>query len=141
MDNTNPEKDFKKLVRSFYDDCLTVNNRVDPLIVLEKVLADDFESINAKETKGKKVLINQIAFFWKLIPDLKWVPQEILQDGNQVVVRSTFSGSPKGEFMGLNLDGSKSFKTMSIDIHTVENGQIRKVYHLEEWPTAIAQLK
>lgn len=26
--------------------------------------------------------------------------------------------------MGLELDGSKSFKTMAMDMHTVENGQI-----------------
>jgi predicted ester cyclase len=58
-----------------------------------------------------------------------------------VIVRSIFSGSPKGEFMGLTLDGTKSFSTISIDIHTVENGQIKAVYHVEEWSTAIAQLK
>jgi hypothetical protein len=134
-------ENLKTLVRSFYDDCLTVNDRVNPAEVMEKLLADDFQSINAQETKGKPALIGQIGFFWKLVPDLKWVPQEILQDGNQVVVRSTFSGSPKGDFMGMSLDGTKSFSTMSIDIHTVENGQIKKVHHLEEWATAIAQLK
>jgi len=28
-----------------------------------------------------------------------------------------------------------------IDIHTVENGRIRRVHHLEEWMAALAQLK
>ncbi len=134
-------ENLKEIVKSFYTDCLTVNDHTDVASVMEKLLADDFQSVNAKETKGKAALTGQIQFFWKLIPDLKWEPQEILQDGNNVVVRSTFSGSPKGEFMGLSLDGSKSFSTMSIDIHTVENGQIKSVYHVEEWPTAIAQLK
>lgn len=134
-------QNVKELVKTFYTDCLTVNSRTDVAAVMGKLLADDFQSINAKETKNKSTLIGQIQFFWKLIPDLKWEPQEILQDNNKVIVRSKFSGSPKGEFMGMNLDGSKSFNTMSIDIHTVENGKIKTIYHVEEWPTAIAQLK
>ncbi len=133
--------DIKTTVKAFYTDCLTVNNHTDVAKVMGNLLADDFQSINAKETKGKAQLIGQIQFFWKLVPDLKWEPQEILQDGNRVIVRSTFSGTPKGDFMGLPTDGSKSFKAMSIDIHTVENGKVKTVYHLEEWPTVMAQLK
>lgn len=134
-------ENIKEIVNTFYMECLTVNNNVNLNEVLNNLLAENFQSINTKETKGKPALIGQINFFWSLIPDLKWEPQEILQDGNQIIVRSIFSGSPKGEFMGLNLDGTKSFKTMSIDIHTVENGKIVKIHHIEEWATAIAQLK
>lgn len=134
-------ENLKDLVKAFYTDCLTVNNHANAASVMGDLLAEDFQSINAKETKGKTVMIGQIQYFWKLIPDLKWVPQEILQDGNKIIVRSVFSGSPKGDFMGLTLDGTKSFSSMSIDIHTIENGQIKMVYHQEEWTTAIAQLK
>ncbi|OHD16010.1 MAG: hypothetical protein A2086_04820 [Spirochaetes bacterium GWD1_27_9] len=133
-------ENLKEIVKSFYTECLTVNKTSNPSEKMEKLLAEDFKSINAKETKGKAQLIGQIGFFWKLIPNLKWEPQEILQDGNRVIVRSIFSGSPKGDFMGLTLDGTKSFNTTSIDIHTVENEQIKTVYHVEEWATAIQQL-
>jgi len=133
--------DHKALVASFYSDCLTVNTRTEPGAVLARILADDFQSINAKETKGKAAHTGQIQFFWKLIPDLAWTPQEMLQDGDHVIVRSLFSGSPKGDFMGLTLDGTRRFETMSIDIHTVKDGRITTVYHAEEWATAIAQLK
>ncbi|MEI7595682.1 MAG: ester cyclase [Bacteroidota bacterium] len=134
-------ENLKELVKTFYTECLTVNTKGNIAEVMGDLLADNFQSINAKETKSKAALIGQVGFFWKLIPNLKWVPQEILQDGNRVIVRSTFSGTPKGDFMGMNLDGTKSFETMSIDIHTVENGKIASVYHIEEWATAIAQLK
>ncbi|MFA6457743.1 MAG: ester cyclase [Bacteroidota bacterium] len=133
--------DIKSIVKAFYTDCLTVNNKTDVAATMGNLLSDNFQSINAKETKGKAALIGQIQFFWKLVPDLKWEPQDILQDGNRVVVRSVFSGSPNGDFMGVPTNGSKSFKAMSIDIHTVENGKITTVYHLEEWPTVMAQLK
>lgn len=134
-------ENLKELVKTFYTKCLTVNSESNPTEIMNNLLADNFQSINAKETKSKAALIGQVGFFWKLIPDLKWEPQEILQEGNRIIVRSIFSGSPKGEFMGMNLDGSKSFNTMSIDIHTVENQKITTVYHIEEWTTAIAQLK
>ena len=132
---------LKEVVRPFYEECLTVNGRTDAAVVMNRLLTDDFQSINAAESKGRAQLIGQVQFFWKLIPDLKWDIQEMFQDGNKVIVRSIATGSPKGEFMGLNLDGSRSFKIMTIDIHTVEDRRIKQVHHLEEWPTAIKQLK
>lgn len=134
-------KNEKEIVSRFYNECLTVNNTVNLSEVLNEILAEDFESRNAKETKGKAQLSGQVAGFWKLMPDMKWEIQEMIQEGNQVVVRSVFSASPNGNFMGIELDGTKTFKTMAIDIHTVENEQIKTVYHCEEWATAIAQLK
>ena len=133
--------DLKEKVRGFYDRCLTVNGSTDVPAVMGGLLADGFQSINAGETKSKAQLIGQVQGFWKLIPNLKWEVQEMLQDGNKVVVRSLASGSPKGDFMGMSLDGSRSFKIMTIDIHTVENGQLTTVHHLEEWTTALKQLK
>ncbi len=125
----------------FYFDCLTVNSHADVGEVMGRILADDFLSIGP-QNKNKAQLTSQVQFFWKLIPDLKWEIQEMLVDGNKVIVRSTATGSPKGDFMGLvGLDGSKSFSITTIDVHTVSNGQVKCVNHLEDWGTAIAQLK
>ena len=106
-----------------------------------QILADNFQSKDSTEVKGKEQLIGQIGFFWKLVPDLKWEIQEMVAEGNQVVVRSLASGTPNRNFMGVQTDGTKSFKTMTIDIHTVENGQVVEVHHLEDWSTAIKQLQ
>lgn len=134
-------ENLKEIVRPFYTDCLTVNKHADAAKIMNGLLADDFQSINSSETKGKAQLTGQVQFFWKLIPNLKWEIQEMIQEGNKVVVRSIASGSPKGDFMGLSLDGSKSFKILTIDIHTVQNKQVKQVYHLEEWLAAMKQLK
>jgi predicted ester cyclase len=134
-------QNLKEIVAPFYNECLTVNATVNLQERLAQLLADDFQSLNAAGVKDKATLSKQIEGFWKLMPNLKWEIQEMIQEGNKVVVRSVFSASPKGSFMGIECDGSKSFKTMSIDIHTVENGQIKSVYHCEEWSTAMAQLK
>lgn len=135
--------DANAIVAPFYKQALTVNTESTPTSVLEKILAPGFQSINSQGTKDKATLMQQVVGFWKLIPDLKWEPQDLVigVDGKKVVVRAVASGSPKGNFMGLELDGSKSFKIDSTDIHEIENGQIIRVHHLEDWATGIKQLK
>ncbi len=128
------------IVEQFYGKALTVNTETTPTAVLGRLLADDFASQNGQETKGKATLIQQVEGFWKLIPDLAWKIQEVLVDGTKIVVRSVASGSPKGPFMGKQLDGSRSFKIDTIDIHELEGGRIARVYHLEDWATALRQL-
>jgi len=131
----------KDVIKQLYTDCLTVNTHADPAAIMGNLLADDFQSIGSVETKGKAALIGQVQFFWKLIPDLKWDVQEMIQEGDKVVVRSIASGSPKGDFMGTPTDGSKSFKIMTIDIHTVVGGKIKQAYHLEDWAVGMQQLR
>ncbi|HOB66026.1 ester cyclase [Ottowia sp.] len=135
--------EVQAIVAPFYRQALTVNQEATSAGVLEKILADNFQSINSQEVKDKATLIKQVGFFWQLIPDLKWEPQDLVigVDGKKVVVRSVATGSPKGNFMGLELDGSKAFKIDTTDIHEIENGQIVRVHHLEDWATAMKQLK
>ena len=133
--------DNSAIVKTFYTKCLTVNSDTDVGAVMGTLLADNFQSLGSVDKKEKGKLIGQVQFFWKLIPDLKWEVQEMIVDGNRVVVRSIASGKPKGDFMGTPTDGSKAFKIMTIDIHTVENGKIVRIHHLEDWGTAMKQLK
>ena len=42
--------------------------------------------------------------------------------------------------MGLPTDGTRSFKIDTIDIHELANGRVVRVYHLEDWATAMRQL-
>ncbi|MBK8212253.1 MAG: ester cyclase [Myxococcales bacterium] len=132
--------DPKSTVLPFYSEALTVRDGGSPATVLDRLLADDFESKNGQETKSKAVLAKQLEAFWKIIPDLRWEPKDVLVDGTKVVVRSVATGSPSGPFMGLSLDGSRSFCIDTIDIHEVRDGKIARVYHLEDWATALKQL-
>jgi predicted ester cyclase len=129
------------IVLAFYTDALTVNTRTTPAAALEALLSDNFISENNQEKKTKQVMTNQFAFFWQLMPDLHFDVKETIANGNKVIVRSVATAAPRGNFMGIDCDGSKRFTIDTIDIHTVENGKICHVYHLEDWATAIAQLK
>lgn len=45
-----------------------------------------------------------------------------------------------GKLFGIPPSG-KSVDIMSIDIHTVENGMIVRSYHIEDWASAMRQLR
>lgn len=75
----------------------------------------------------------------KTIPDLKWEIKEVLVSGDRVIVRGEATGTPVGNFMGTTTNG-KSFKLMSIDVHTFEGGKLARTYHVEDWQGAFRQL-
>jgi predicted ester cyclase len=75
----------------------------------------------------------------KDVPDLKWEIKELLVSGNRVTVRGEATGTPAGDFLGAP-HGGKSFKLMSIDVHTIEGDRIVRSYHIEDWLGAVRQL-
>jgi len=134
-------EDNRIVVMAFYEGGLTVNKVTTPKEILSTILADDFVSYGSADSKGKALLIEQVEFFWKLIPDLKWEPQDVISEGDKFAVRSIVSGTPNGNFMGIETIGTKKFSVMTIDVHTVKEGMISTVHHLEDWTTAIQQLQ
>jgi predicted ester cyclase len=87
----------------------------------------------------REEVIAGIAPRLKAIPDLKWEIKEVLVSGNRAIVRGEATGTPAGNFMGTATNG-KSFKLMSIDVHTIEGGKIVRTYHVEDWQGAFRQL-
>jgi len=131
----------REAVAAFYNKALTVNTETRPTSVLSPLLAEGYQSSGSVESKGAEQLMGQLEFFWKLIPDLKWEPQEIVNDGDTYVVRSIATGTPNGDFMGVSTDGTKSFKIMTMDMHTMKDGKFVSTHHIEDWGTAMKQLK
>ena len=84
-------------------------------------------------------VIAGVAARLKSVPDLKWEIKDVLVSGNQVTVRGEATGTPAGEFFGAPHTG-KSFKLMSIDVHTIEGGKMVRSYHIEDWMGAVRQL-
>jgi predicted ester cyclase len=84
-------------------------------------------------------VIAGIAQRLKSVPDLKWEIRDVQVSGNQITVRGEATGTPAGEFMGAPHSG-KSFKLMSIDVHTLEGGKMVRSYHVEDWLGAVRQI-
>jgi predicted ester cyclase len=75
-----------------------------------------------------------------IIPDLKWDVKEVIEAGDKIVVRSVATGTPVAELFGVPASG-KSFNIYAIDIHTVVDGKLARCDHVEDWTTALGQLK
>ena len=131
----------RSVVEAFYAELL--NDASSPHVGAraERILAADWQSIgdNSGRNKTRAAFVAQVQGFGKLVPDLNWSVQEILQQGNRYIVRSRVTGTPSGAFLGAPASG-KRFDIMTIDIHTVEDGTIVCSYHVEDWAGAIRQL-
>ncbi|WP_343486212.1 ester cyclase [Allomuricauda sp. d1] len=137
------KENLKELVQKFYDQLSNPNN-VNAHALSQEYMADDWLSTpQPLGGPGRQGFLNTLAAFGGMIPDLNWAVQEMLVDGNRVIVRSIASGtpnSPEGHFFGAPTDGSKKFEIMTIDVHTVEDGKMVRSYHVEDWATAIQQV-
>jgi len=132
----------KIVVQKFYD-FLSNPASVEHATAFKAVTAENWESIGDYfgTNKERDEFIGQVSgFFAKLMPDLNWDVQEMIHEGNRVVVRSRATGTPQGPLFGVDGKG-KSFDILTIDIHTVEDGKIVTSYHLEDWAGALQQLK
>lgn len=106
-----------------------------------KSVTDSWKSIGDYSGiyKTKDKFIGQIKGFSKLIPDLDWAIQDVIAEGDKIVVRSRATGIPKGPLFGVDGKG-KPFDILTIDIHTVKNGKVVETYHVEDWAGALRQL-
>jgi predicted ester cyclase len=55
-------------------------------------------------------------------------------------VRDEVTGTPAGDLLGVPHSG-KSFRIMAVDIQTIRDGRIAKTFHMENWLSAIGQLR
>jgi predicted ester cyclase len=108
--------------------------------LIRQATAADWVSCRGNDVcNSREEVVAGIAQRLKSVPDLKWEIKDVLVAGNQVTVRGEATGTPAGEFMGAP-HGGKSFKVMSIDVHTIEGGKMVRSYHIEDWIGAVRQL-
>jgi ketosteroid isomerase-like protein len=109
----------------------------------EQVLTTDYESCWGYlpgECWGRDASIKVVGGFAKSIPDMRFAIKEVLVAGDRVIVRGEVTGTPAGDLFGVAHTG-KSFRIMAIDIQTIRDGKIAKTYHLENWLSALGQLR
>jgi ketosteroid isomerase-like protein len=120
-----------------------VASRGDVKAIQEQVLAADYESCSGylpSECWGRDTSIKVVGNFANSIPDMKFEIKEMLVAGDRVIVRGEVSGTPAGDLFGVPHTG-KSFKIMAIDIQTIKDGKIAKTFHMENWLSALGQLR
>jgi steroid delta-isomerase-like uncharacterized protein len=120
-----------------------VASRGDVKAIQEQILTEDYESCAGYlpgECWGRETSIKVVANFANSIPDMKFDIKEVLVAGDRVIVRGEVTGTPSGELFGVPHSG-KSFRIMAVDIQTIRDGKIAKTFHMENWLSAIGQLR
>ena len=126
-------------VAPFYK-ALNAENAKDVPELVKQSTTSEWVSCRTNEIcNTRDEVIGGIGMRLKGVPDLKWEIKDVLVSGNQVTVRGEATGTPAGEFMGAPHTG-KSFKLMSIDVHTLEGGKMVRSYHIEDWLGAVRQI-
>jgi len=132
-DNMNTNKDD---VTFWYD----AFSKKDPKL-LDKILSETWVDIPPapKQPSGPAGAKQILAELTNTFPDLKITIQDVLQDGNKVVVRSEISGTQKAPFMG-SPPKNRKLLIQAIDIHEFKDGKIILTWHSEYWLTGLHQL-
>src|SRR6266576_3291014 len=120
-----------------------VATRGDVKATQEQVLTADYETCAGYlpgECWGRETSIKVVGNFAKSIPDMKFEIREVLVADDRVIVRGEVTGTPAGELFSVPHTG-QSFKIMAIDIQTIKDGKIAKTYHMENWLSALGQLR
>jgi predicted ester cyclase len=105
------------------------------------VLAEDWRSYYTNnQYRTKADTRPYVEGLFDLVPDIAVDIHQVTVDGPVIAVRSELSGTPKSDFM-VPYSG-RSFTIMTIDLHRVgPDGKLATLYHLEDWGTAVKQLK
>jgi ketosteroid isomerase-like protein len=136
------EAQARSVIASWYS-LFNVATRGDVKNIQEQVLTADYESCSGylpAECWGRDISVKVVGNFANTIPDLKFDIKEVLVAGDRVIVRGEVTGTPAGELFGVPHTG-KSFRIMAIDIQTIKDGKIAKTYHMENWLSALGQLR
>src|SRR5579863_10499663 len=130
----------RKIVAPLYD-ALNEPAKKDVASLLAEAANPDYRSFHTNvEWLTREQLVDVFKTMGQIVPDLRWSIEDIQTFGDQIVVRGKATGTPVGEFWGAGPTG-KSFNTMAIDIFTVRNGKLSSAYHVENWMTAVQQIR
>ena len=115
-------------------------NRKYPAL-LERVLSEKWVDIPPAPNQppgvegAKQILVELTTAF----PDLKIKIEDVLQEGNKVIVRSEISGTQRNPLMGFPAK-NRRMAIQAIDIHEFKDGKILRTWHTEDWLTGLHQL-
>jgi ketosteroid isomerase-like protein len=136
------EQQARELIAPWYG-LFNVAGRGDVRAIQEAFLTEDYESCAGYlpgECWGRETSIKVVSNFAATIPDLRFEIKEVLVAGDRIIVRGEVTGTPSGELFGVPHSG-KGFRIMAVDIQTIRDGKIAKTFHMENWLSAIGQLR
>jgi steroid delta-isomerase-like uncharacterized protein len=109
----------KALVRRLFEKGM---NEQDDSVVDEVLSAGFVNHDMPAPSPGPEGFRQVLGMFRAAFPDMKVNLEEVLGDGDKVVTRGAFTGTHKGEFMGVPASGA-SINIKFIDVWRIEGGK------------------
>jgi steroid delta-isomerase-like uncharacterized protein len=110
-------------------------------VLLAAACKDDYRSYHTNQDFLTRAELAEVfKNMGEAVPDLAWEVVDIHVLDDMMIVRGEATGTPVAPFWGAPPTG-KSFRTMAIDLFTVRDGKLAKGHHIENWATALEQLK
>jgi steroid delta-isomerase-like uncharacterized protein len=93
--------------------------------VADEIVALDFVELDPLpgQRQGREGLKEVIAMMRAAFPDIHWVIEETVEQGEKVVSRFTWTGTHRGEFLGIPATG-KSVSVKGVVIDRVVDGKM-----------------
>lgn len=130
----------RAIVAPLYD-ALNEPAKKDVPALLAAATNPDYRSCSTnQDCLDRTQLAAQFKIFGAIIPDLHWKVIDVWTSGNRITVRGEATGTPAQPLFGVAPTG-RSFRTISIDMFTVENGKLSTAYHVENWAAAMQQIQ
>ena len=129
--------DNKAVVQRFYQEVL--NQR--KLDVLDQIAAEDYVEHDPfpGQGNGRADLKARVASLHQAFNPLRFNVEDVIAEGDKVVVRWTNSGTDRGGFMGIPPTG-REFGIAGIDIYVVRDGRLAEHWHVVDMLGHMQQL-
>lgn len=126
----------KTLVKKFYFAVDTKNKAL-----LDDVLAKDWVDVPMApgQQPGRDGMKGALEGYYASFPDFNAVNQDMIAEGDKVVVRSIIHATQRGSFAGVAAS-NRPIKIMAIDIHQICDGHVVKTWHVEDWLSGLFQM-
>jgi steroid delta-isomerase-like uncharacterized protein len=127
----------KALVRRFFEEIMNGNN----LSLIDEFVAPDFVEHEAMPgaASGREGFRQTSIMFRSAFPDLKATINDMIAEGDKVAMSVTFTGTHKGEFMGMAPTGER-FSMNAHDIMRIENGKLKEHWGVSDMMGMMQQL-
>lgn len=128
----------KAIARRVFDEIWSMGK----LDVIKEVFAPDciyHAPFPSKEIRIVPVYARRVTVERESFPDLSFMIDDQIAEGDKVVIRWTLNGTHKGQFMGLPGTG-KGTTMMGISIFRISNGKITDIWMLADELSWIQQM-
>ena len=111
----------KAAIRKFLEEVINQNrmDRANDLVVEDFVELDPLPG----QRQGREGLKEVLGMMRAAFPDIHWTAEEMVAEGDKVVTRFTWTGTHRGEFLGIPATG-KSVSVKGVVIDQLEGGKI-----------------